>query len=246
MKRVDACPPRASGDRAGCQTDPGERGPLRLGGAGRKSPLKGGLRKGAASPSHPQRTKQRSRWPASRRGAPQERLRQWTTPNEAAASDARTGRRSWRAVRATSLLVGLGLVGVLMVDPPIPFGEAAAAQAYVRAANRWITLGAEDPSSSPAETTSAPPSPPRTPSPCTPSPHTRTIEAAVHARTIKGLHKRSVAENTSRSMNWGDSRNSRKLEARSSDILRSRSHRTTRTPTPTYRSARTSALQSPS
>lgn len=152
-------------------------------------------------------------------------------------SETRTGRRVWRTVRAILLLAGLGLVGVLMVDPPTPFGEAAAGQAYVRAADRWITLGAEDPSSSPLATTSGA---------LHATPALPTAEDDRSRRTReddRSLRRRSAAENTSRSRSWGDSRNSR------SGSLRNHSHshshnRNSRTQMPLYRQARASALQS--
>jgi len=58
--------------------------------------------------------------------------------------DPRAGRRAWRTVRVAALLAGLGLAGVLTVEPPAALtsmlGEAAAAQPHVPAADRWIAL----------------------------------------------------------------------------------------------------------
>ena len=65
--------------------------------------------------------------------------------NQPKADGARVGARLWRAARTTSLLLGLGLVGALLVNLP-GLSSANHDQAkitYVPANGPWIKLGSD-------------------------------------------------------------------------------------------------------
>ena len=129
------------------------------------------------------------------------------------------GRSAWRAVRTAALLGALGLAGMLIVEPPAAFNlmssDAAAAQPHVPAAERWITLGAEDVSSAPAAATSA----------ALPA-----IQSRAHGnrRDRSANHRDRSSDNPSandrpRHRTRAGKMNSRTREARSSQIHHSRS-----------------------
>ena len=65
--------------------------------------------------------------------------------NQPKTDGTRVGGRLWRAARTTSLLLGLGLIGVLLVD--LPASSSAnydqAKISYVPANGPWIKLGVD-------------------------------------------------------------------------------------------------------
>ena len=231
--------------------------PLRLSGAGRKSPLKRGCaweRGLAISRASDQATVENA-------SPIRERRKKGATvdnPIDAPTSDTRAGRGLWRAVRAASSARGPRTRGGADGRPAGAVRRNRGG-ASLRPGGRPVDHpGRRGPVVIARRNYQRRP-PPRhaTPSPRAPAPRTRTIEAAVDDVVDRSPHRRSAADSRSRSRNsadstsrsnwddsrsrsrWGDSRSSRrKREARNSDTLRSPSHsRTNRTPTPTYRSS---------
>ena len=63
--------------------------------------------------------------------------------NQPKADGTRLGARLWRTARTTSLLLGLGLMGALFVDPPASSSANYNQPKIVPATGPWIKLGVD-------------------------------------------------------------------------------------------------------